>query len=78
MSPKPIRAKDTRTIPIEIDHRRSPAEGVSVLRAAELNGIFVPSLLPQGSHTLRRMPTLVEITGMRGYRSHAAPSFRKG
>ena len=70
MSPKPIRAKDARTIAIEIDHREVACpEGVSVLRAAEMNDIYVPSLCahkdlsPFGGCRL----CMVEIEGMRGY-----------
>ncbi len=70
MSPKTIRAKDARTITIEIDHREAACpEGVSVLRAAELNGIEIPSLCshkdlsPFGGCRL----CIVEIAGMRGY-----------
>ena len=70
VTPNPIRAKDARTITIEIDHRDHPCpEGVSVLRAAELNGIFIPSLCshkdlsPFGGCRL----CMVEIEGMRGY-----------
>jgi len=70
MSPQPIRAKDARTIAIEIDHRTVGCpEGVSVLRAAELNGFYVPSLCshkdltPFGGCRL----CMVEIAGMRGY-----------
>jgi NADH dehydrogenase/NADH:ubiquinone oxidoreductase subunit G/NAD(P)H-flavin reductase len=70
MTPKPIRAKDARTIAIEVDHRTvSCPEGATVLRAAELNGIFIPSLCshkdlsPFGGCRL----CVVEIAGMRGY-----------
>ena len=66
----PIRAKHARTISIEMDHRQIPCpEGVSVLRAAELNGVFIPSLCshkdlsPFGGCRL----CVVEIDGMRGY-----------
>ena len=70
MTGLPVREKDAVTIPIEIDHRavRCP-EGVSVLRAAELNGVFIPSLCshkdlsPFGGCRL----CVVEIAGMRGY-----------
>jgi formate dehydrogenase alpha subunit len=67
---KPIRTKEARTVAIEIDHRTVKcAEGVSVLRAAELNGVFIPSLCshkdlsPFGGCRL----CVVEIAGMRGY-----------
>ncbi len=70
MSPAPIRSRDARTISLEIDHRRAACpEGVSVLRAAEMNGIYVPSLCahkdlsPFGGCRL----CVVEIEGMRGY-----------
>ncbi len=66
----PIRAKDARTIRLEIDHREVACpEGVSVLRAAELNGVFIPSLCshkdlsPFGGCRL----CMVEIEGQRGY-----------
>jgi predicted molibdopterin-dependent oxidoreductase YjgC len=70
MTEETIRAKDARPISIEIDHRAvSCPEGVSVLRAAEISGIFVPSLCshkdlsPFGGCRL----CVVEIAGMRGY-----------
>jgi predicted molibdopterin-dependent oxidoreductase YjgC len=70
MSPKPIRAKNARTIAIQLDHRAASCpEGVTVLRAAELNGVFIPSLCshkdlsPFGGCRL----CMVEIDGMRGY-----------
>ena len=70
MSPKPIRSKDARTLRIEIDHREALfPEGASVLRAAELNKVYVPSLCshkdlsPFGGCRL----CMVEIEGMRGY-----------
>jgi formate dehydrogenase alpha subunit len=65
-----MRAKEARTVAIEIDHRTvNCAEGLSVLRAAELNGVFIPSLCshkdlsPFGGCRL----CVVEIAGMRGY-----------
>lgn len=70
MNPKPIRAKHARAIGIQIDHRAASCpEGVTVLRAAELNGVFIPSLCshkdlsPFGGCRL----CMVEIDGMRGY-----------
>jgi len=70
VSPKPVRSKEARTIRIEIDHREvSCPEGVSVLRAAQLNNIYIPSLCshkdlsPFGGCRL----CMVEIEGMRGY-----------
>lgn len=70
MNPKTIRAKHARSIGIEIDHRGVTCpEGVSVLRAAEMNGVYVPSLCshkdlsPFGGCRL----CMVEIEGMRGY-----------
>jgi formate dehydrogenase alpha subunit len=70
VSLKPVRTKDTRTISIELDHREAACpEGVSVLRAAELNDVYVPSLCshkdlsPFGGCRL----CVVEIAGMRGY-----------
>jgi formate dehydrogenase alpha subunit len=62
--------KEPRTITMEIDHREmSFPEGVSVLRAAELNDIYIPSLCshkdlsPFGGCRM----CMVEIEGMRGY-----------
>jgi formate dehydrogenase alpha subunit len=70
VSPKPIRAKDARSISIELDHREVACpEGVSVLRAAEINDVYVPSLCshkdlsPFGGCRL----CMVEIEGLRGY-----------
>ncbi len=70
MTSNPVRAKDARTISIEIDHRAVGCpEGLTVLRAAELNGVYVPSLCshkdlsPFGGCRL----CVVEIGGMRGY-----------
>src|SRR4030042_5137560 len=70
VTPRRTRAKDARTVALEIDHSAVRcAEGVSVLRAAELNGVFVPSLCshkdlsPFGGCRL----CVVEIDGMRGY-----------
>lgn len=62
--------KDRRTLSMEIDHRPvSFPEGVNVLRAAELNGIYIPSLCSHKDLTPFggcRM-CVVEIEGMRGY-----------
>jgi formate dehydrogenase alpha subunit len=62
--------KEPRTLTLEIDGRAVPSpEGVSVHRAAELNGIWIPSLCshkdlsPFGGCRL----CMVEIEGMRGY-----------
>jgi len=62
--------KEPRTLTMEIDHRTvSFPEGVTVHRAAELNGIYVPSLCshkdlsPFGGCRL----CMVEVEGMRGY-----------
>ncbi len=81
MSPKPVRAKDARTIVIEIDHRDVACpEGVSVLRAAELNDVFVPSLCSHkdlsafGGCRL----CMVEIEGMRGYPLACSTVVREG
>ena len=70
MSPKPARAQEGRSVLMEIDHRPvSCPEGVSVLRAAEMNGIVIPSLCshkdlsPFGGCRL----CMVEVEGMRGY-----------
>ena len=60
----------TRTHRIEIDHREvSFPEGVTVLRAAELNDTYIPSLCSHKDLTPFggcRM-CIVEIEGMRGY-----------
>ena len=64
------RAKEARMISIEIDHRLvTCAEGVSVLRAAELNGVSIPSLCSHKDLSAFGGCRLcaVEITGMRGY-----------
>ena len=70
VSTKRTRAKEARTVAIEIDHRTVRcAEGVPVLRAAELNGVFVPSLCSHkdlSSFGGCRL-CVVEIAGMRGY-----------
>ena len=62
--------KEPRTLTMEIDHRTVTfPEGVTVHRAAELNGIDIPSLCshkdlsPFGGCRL----CMVEIEGMRGY-----------
>jgi predicted molibdopterin-dependent oxidoreductase YjgC len=62
--------KEPRTATIEFNHRPYPfPEGVTVLRAAELNGIYIPSLCshkdlsPFGGCRL----CMVEIEGVRGY-----------
>ena len=77
----PVRAKDARTITIEIDHREARCpEGVSVLRAAELNGVYVPSLCshkdlsPFGGCRL----CMVEIAGMRGYPLACSTTVQEG
>jgi formate dehydrogenase (NADP+) alpha subunit len=67
---KEIQAKETRTLEMEIDHR--PIffpEGVTVLRAAELNHIYIASLCshkdlsPFGGCRM----CVVEIEGLKGY-----------
>jgi predicted molibdopterin-dependent oxidoreductase YjgC len=67
---KDKRAKEARPLKMEIDHREvSFPENVSVLRAAELNNIYIPSLCshkdlsPFGGCRM----CVVEIEGMRGY-----------
>jgi formate dehydrogenase alpha subunit len=62
--------KEPRTLTMDINHRRvSFPEGVTVHRAAELNGIYIPSLCshkdlsPFGGCRL----CMVEIEGIRGY-----------
>ncbi|MFH0785464.1 MAG: molybdopterin-dependent oxidoreductase [Pseudomonadota bacterium] len=61
---------DVRTLNMELDHRTvAVPAGVSVLRAAELNGISIPSLCSHKDLTPFggcRM-CVVEIEGMRGY-----------
>ena len=70
MTEKEKRAKEARTLRMEIDHREvSFPEHVTVLRAAELNNIYIPSLCshkdlsPFGGCRM----CVVEIEGMRGY-----------
>jgi formate dehydrogenase alpha subunit len=70
MTQRRIRSKAPRTLEMEIDHRAvSFPEGVHVLRAAELNDIYIPSLCshkdlsPFGGCRM----CVVEIEGMRGY-----------
>ncbi|MCU0594738.1 MAG: molybdopterin-dependent oxidoreductase, partial [Desulfobacterota bacterium] len=70
MTEKEKRAKEARTLKMEIDHREvSFPEHVNVLRAAELNNIYIPSLCshkdlsPYGGCRM----CVVEIEGMRGY-----------
>jgi predicted molibdopterin-dependent oxidoreductase YjgC len=62
--------KESRTLALEMDGRTvSFPEGVSIHRAAELNGIYIPSLCshkdlsPFGGCRL----CMVEVEGMRGY-----------
>lgn len=70
MTEKEKRAKEARILKMEIDHREvSFPEHVNVLRAAELNNIYIPSLCshkdlsPYGGCRM----CVVEIEGMRGY-----------
>ena len=65
-----MRSKKKKMITLEIDHREiSVPEDTTVLRAAELNDIYIPSLCshkdlsPFGGCRL----CLVEIEGARGY-----------
>jgi formate dehydrogenase (NADP+) alpha subunit len=67
---KGIRTKKTDTLKMEIDHREvSFPKGITILRAAELNNIYIPSLCshkdlsPFGGCRM----CVVEIDGMRGY-----------
>jgi predicted molibdopterin-dependent oxidoreductase YjgC len=67
---KQKRAKDVRTLKMEIDQWTvSFPEGATVLRAAELNNVYIPSLCshkdlsPFGGCRM----CVVEIEGMRGY-----------
>ena len=62
--------KKKRTLTMDINHREVPfPEGATVLRAAELNGIYIPSLCshkdlsPFGGCRM----CIVEIEGMKGY-----------
>ena len=70
MSTELLSAKGARALTMEIDHRPvSFPEGVSVLRAAELGGIYIPSLCSHKELSAFggcRLCT-VEIEGMRGY-----------
>lgn len=70
MTPKLVRSKDVRTLEMEFDHRNvSFPEGVNVLRAAEMNNIYIPSLCSHKDLSAFggcRM-CVVEIEGMRGY-----------
>jgi len=65
-----VHPRTARTLTMEIDHRTVAfPEGVTVLRAAELNGVYVPSLCSHKELTPFggcRLCT-VEIEGMRGY-----------
>lgn len=70
MSHTPSRRDDARLIAIEIDHRPVTCpENVSVLRAAEMNGVFIPSLCSHKDLSAFGGCRLcvVEIAGMRGY-----------
>jgi len=67
---KEIKTNDTNLLKMDIDHREvSFPAGVSLLRAAELNNIYIPSLCshkdlsPFGGCRM----CVVEIEGMRGY-----------
>jgi formate dehydrogenase alpha subunit len=67
---KETQAKEPRILKMEIDHRPiSFPEGVTILRATELNGIYIPSLCshkdlsPFGGCRM----CVVEIEGTRGY-----------
>lgn len=70
MSSPSLPSRDKKTISLEIDHRPvSCPEGSTILRAAELNGIYIPSLCshkdlsPFGGCRL----CMVEVEGLRGY-----------
>jgi formate dehydrogenase alpha subunit len=72
---------EPRTLAMEINHRAvSFPEGISVHRAAELNGIYIPSLCshkdlsPFGGCRL----CMVEIEGMRGYPLACSTSAQEG
>ena len=68
--PRRLPRADARLLALEIDHVRvSVPEGVSVLRAAELAGVPIPSLCSHKELSAFggcRLCT-VEIVGMRGY-----------
>ena len=73
--------KEPRLLSLEIDHRLVTfPEGVSVHRAAEINGIDIPSLCshkdlsPFGGCRL----CMVEIEGMRGYPLSCSTAAREG
>jgi formate dehydrogenase alpha subunit len=73
--------KEPRTLSMEINHRTvSFPEGVTVHRAAELNGIDIPSLCshkdlsPFGGCRL----CMVEIEGLRGYPLSCSTTAREG
>jgi len=73
--------KEPRTLTMEIDHRSVTfPEGVTVHRAAELNGIDIPSLCshkdlsPFGGCRL----CMVEIEGMRGYPLSCSTAAQEG
>ncbi len=70
MTLEPLTRPDAPALTLEIDHQRvSVPEGTTVLRAAELAGVYVPSLCshkelsPFGGCRL----CTVEIEGARGY-----------
>ena len=73
--------KESRLLTMEIDHKPVTfPEGVTVLRAAELAGVFIPSLCshkdltPFGGCRL----CIVEIEGMRGYPLSCSTVAREG
>jgi len=73
--------KEPRTLTMEINHRPVTfSEGVTVLRAAELNGVDIPSLCshkdlsPFGGCRL----CMVEIEGMRGYPLSCSTTAQEG
>ena len=73
--------KESGQLTMEIDHRKvSFPEGVSIHRAAELNGIYVPSLCshkdlsPFGGCRL----CMVEVEGIRGYPLSCNTTAREG
>ncbi|MBM3297778.1 MAG: 2Fe-2S iron-sulfur cluster binding domain-containing protein, partial [Candidatus Aminicenantes bacterium] len=70
MSSPSLPSRDKKTISLEIDHRPVTCpEGSTILRAAERNGIYIPSLCshkdlsPFGGCRL----CMVEVEGLRGY-----------
>ncbi len=81
MTDRQIPVEKAPAIRMEIDHRSvTVPEGVSVLRAAELNDIYIPSLCSHKDLTPFggcRM-CVVEIEGMRGYSLSCSTKVQEG